>query len=57
MEQYPRETNDPGQLYAKPSMKAVAVSKYGGIENLVATEVARPERPQGHDLLVKYRRL
>lgn len=36
------------------SMKAVAVSDYGTIENLIATEVAKPDKPGGHDLLVRY---
>lgn len=35
-------------------MKAVAVSKYGAIENLIATEVAKPDSVGGHDLLVRY---
>lgn len=35
------------------SMKAVAVSDYGTIENLIATEVAKPDKPGGHDLLVR----
>ena len=35
-------------------MKAVAVAKYGAIENLVATEIAKPDEAKGHDLLVRY---
>lgn len=35
-------------------MKAIAVSKYGGVENLVATEVETPSNPQGNDVLIEY---
>ncbi|CAK4031035.1 Zinc-type alcohol dehydrogenase [Lecanosticta acicola] len=34
-------------------MKAIAVSEYGPIDNLVAIEVETPGEPQGHDLLIK----
>ncbi|KAK5125153.1 hypothetical protein LTR85_000829 [Meristemomyces frigidus] len=36
-----------------PKMRAVAVTKYGAIDNLVATEVPKPEKAEGYDLLVK----
>lgn len=36
-----------------PNMKAVAVSKYGAIDDLVAIEVPKPEKAEGYDLLVK----
>ncbi|EMD00081.1 hypothetical protein BAUCODRAFT_30533 [Baudoinia panamericana UAMH 10762] len=34
-------------------MKAIAVSKYGEVNNLVALDVPHPGKPQGHDLLIK----
>ncbi|TKA75528.1 hypothetical protein B0A55_03529 [Friedmanniomyces simplex] len=34
-------------------MKAIAVSKYGPVDNLIATEVDHPGQPSGYDLLVK----
>ncbi|EON62183.1 hypothetical protein W97_01403 [Coniosporium apollinis CBS 100218] len=34
-------------------MRAIAISKYGGIDNLVAIKVPKPADPQGHDVLVK----
>jgi len=34
-------------------MKAIAISKYGEINNLVAVEVPKPEKAQGHDLLIR----
>lgn len=37
-----------------PTMKAIVVEKYGGIEQLVAKEVPKPGPPEGHDILVKY---
>ncbi|KAK5126848.1 hypothetical protein LTR08_004583 [Meristemomyces frigidus] len=36
-----------------PTMKAIAVSKYGAIDNLIATEVAKPEKAEGYDLLIQ----
>lgn len=35
-------------------MKAIAVSKYGPVENLVATELPEPGKPEGHDVLIRY---
>ena len=32
------------------NMKAIAVSKYGPVDNLIATEVPTPGKPEGHDL-------
>ncbi|EME45475.1 hypothetical protein DOTSEDRAFT_170894 [Dothistroma septosporum NZE10] len=34
-------------------MNAVAVSKYGAIENLVPTKIPKPNRAEGHDILVR----
>lgn len=34
-------------------MKAIAVSKYGDIDNLVAVDIADPGEPSGHDILVE----
>ena len=34
-------------------MKAIAVSKYGEIDNLVATDLPHPGKPQGHDVLIR----
>ena len=41
------------RLAAMPNMKAIAVSKYGAIDNLIATEIPKPEKAEGYDLLVK----
>ena len=37
-----------------PNMKVLAVSKYGAIDNLIATELPKPESAEGYDLLIKY---
>ncbi|KAI7396238.1 hypothetical protein KC336_g15748, partial [Hortaea werneckii] len=34
-------------------MKAIAVKEYGAIDNLVSLETEKPDRPQGHDILVR----
>ena len=38
-------------------MKAVAVQKYGSIENLVSVNLPKPSSPEGHDLLIRYKRI
>lgn len=35
------------------TMKAIAVTNYGAIEELKGIEAFKPENPQGHDLLIK----
>jgi len=35
-------------------MKAIAVSEYGSIDQLVAIKVPKPGNPEGHDILVRY---
>lgn len=34
-------------------MKAIAVEKYGPVENLVVKEISDPPNPKGRDLLVR----
>ncbi|KAL9088586.1 MAG: hypothetical protein Q9165_006106 [Trypethelium subeluteriae] len=34
-------------------MKAIAVEKYGPIENIISVNVPKPADPQGHDLLIR----
>ncbi|KAL9119931.1 MAG: hypothetical protein Q9187_003514, partial [Circinaria calcarea] len=34
-------------------MKVMAVEQYGDVKNLIAKKVTKPEKPQGHNLLVK----
>lgn len=37
------------------NMKAIVVEEYGDIMKLVAKRVPKPEKPQDHDILVRYR--
>ena len=37
----------------KVTMRAIAVTKYGDVNNLENIEVPKPSNPEGHDILVK----